>query len=1556
MGAKPNYPYVTDAIRDISSGVLPDRLGKDSVSAVSKVVFVAASDAIYESEEAFIAYLDSLRLNENSYGAGNTLNSTSGMINASGLMGTLRKYLTEHQNPKNGLWEDEVSYQSVNGLMKLCTFFGSSFPNAERALDSAIKILLLPIDDELSGITFVYNPWVAIANLLNAVSDEKERELRQMLYSNAPAIFDMMAEKLGAFAKSDGGFSYQRDFSAPFSQDALVAVSGSAESDVNATTIAISTVLVYMSDVYDIDFPYFFGTEDSRYFLEELGRMNSIIKSSLLSEEPEIITFDDFDPEDGEIAGNMVLNPHPNIVVNIGDPETDGNDYVWVESAIVRNPTEGADPSDLVYYVKDKIKADAEDGEKKMGDEAFSTEFTISNLGSPGNCYVFEADMLFDGISDSSHPAAQLTFMRSKTALISAWVDIYQYTRFGKNYLRIQEYFAGADGIKENEIASGIPTDEWFKLRVEMYKDYSGEGGELMTKLKFYVNGKYAGSSDSGHYENGAYKDFLVSGVKLAYYRHSESAFYLNNVFVAKTNDVYKNESIPSYDYGEVSSDKVIWDFEDGIPSVDSFFGEMFYDDEELGFTSIDPKNWTSELDSLYGEKQGTKLYCAEDPANTENKVLKAYSQNTKKSQYKATVYIDDLPLSENASTLEIEFDYYFDKISWIYAENLLSVNLHNSNGKALASVSLVALDWQRSHNTRKAGIKIGNKLLEGFTLLSERWYSFKLVYHIDELDPEGSKMLVYVESDSGGYVCIANENLPNKRDTVSGVGFEFHCYDVRGTQYVDDISVSRTEREYIPEIPVKGEDVDLPVPEDNSIYVTDSQRGEGKYFKDGIDFSSVTIKDLISKGLMAENTVRGDGVEKGNRELSVKNEKDAYLLYKSLGSGNHAINFVSGAHAYDGFIFETDIMLDGVDTEEGRDIRFTGTKTNGTADSGLYAFNIKICKNYDEEKGGYILTIGGNEQKIIIPDKTWINLRLEAFGTKKGSALEFYINGELVIRQALTDSIEGIVGVELYTPATYNGHGWEEGEIRIDNTYVSGFGDPPEQIEIGGNSRDEGKNKDSAISFENTTYEDIISSGAMANNSYRGDGVSEGNRVISIKDIEGNAALVYEATGSGNHALNFVSRSAAVDGFILEFDIRFDKMVAGDGRGIAFIGTTSNGTANAALWAINIKVSENPDKAVGGYILTLNGTERQFLIPDGVWTNIRLEIEGVNKGSPATLYINGEEAVFFSTTASISGIKGVELYTNSTYGGVIGFTGGSVALDNVYVSGMGKAPNVDVLEHGPRGEGEYKDKALSYTDVTYEELISLGHMAINKNRGDGVSADHRTISIHEHDGDNILLYGSNGSGNHSLNFVADTTVSYTSFVFETDISLEWVNAASGRDIRFTGSSKKGLSDSDLWGFNLRLCVNPDSAVGGYVISIPGTEDTLILPNDCWVNLRLVAEGINKGDALKLYVNGELKLISTLTSSIAGIKGVELYTASTYGGAQGYTEGAILLDNTYVGAISAPDEPSEPELPDEPEIPDDGEDTEFEIGNGGENIDGDAWVDCLLFFKSKRNK
>lgn len=1546
MKSMPNYTYATQQIEGVSSiSPLTVKLGSGMPMAVSRVVATASDDSKYATTESFIAYLDSLNFAKNSYSAGNVINSTSGQIKAHGHWDTLKAYLIEHQNPNNGLWESDVTYQSVNGLMKLCTVFGSSYPNAEKAMDSAITILKRPIDDELEGITYVYNPWVAISNLLHAVSEDKAKELRAMLHEEAEDIFKMTFEKLGAFVKPDGGFSYGREYSSPFSQEALVAVSGSVESDVNATSIAVSTVVTYMKQVYGIAFPTMFCPYDAVYFLDNLAEMDTIIKNRV--EDPVIDTFDEFLESDGQIQGNVVMRPGEYITNNVGDGDGLGEGYKWFESAIVPNPAPGADPKDMVLYVADKTYPDAPEGEKQIADAASSTEFRISNFSVPGNCYVFEADMMFNRTTETGSPLAQLTFVREGSALISSWVDFYQYKRFGQNYIRIQDYsnsFAGADGIRETELASGIPVDDWFKLRVELYKDYSGEGGKLTIYLKIYINGTLVSVSDTGHYEsaNESYKDFLVSAIRLSYYRHTASSLYLNNVFVGKTGAVYVPEKGGLEPDSEIADGKHIYDFEGGIINNNENFTEMFYNDEDLGMTSINAAFWNAALDEQYIKSGGAKITSVADPRNASNKVIKAYSYNTKTSAYKATMYVDDTQLAAGGKTYEIEFDYYFERIAWLFAGDFFSVNLQNDAGASLASVTFTSTDFADNYNTATSlGIRVGNSLVDGVRIKYDRWYSFKMVYYYDPDAPEASRMVIYVLHE-GEYVCISNDILPCKVDTPSRVGLTFHCYDIRGTQYIDDLVVSRTDAEYEHIVPAPGIMYEIPIEGDNNAYVTESSRGEGVYCENAISYTGTSYQKLISGGYMAKNTARGDGTEltdkitKIIRKISVEkvNGDDAFV-YSSLGSGNTAVNFISRAPAYDGFVFETDVKLSGVDSFPGRDIRFTGTTTNGTSDSGLWAFNVKFSINFNEDVGGYLITVANGDKAIGIPDDTWVNIRLEAKGLEKGSALILYVNGAEMITTTLNDSIKGIKGVELFTPSTYSGHGWEKGSISIDNTYLSGTGTAPNTYEITDSSHGEGENLGNAITYEGKTYAGLVSEGLMASNTKRGDGLSAGKRALYVDtELEGLSYLYYSSLGSGNHAINFVSQKNAYDGFVFETDIRLRAIDSSEPRALSFTGSTTNGTDDAKLYAYKLYMFVNPDLE-GTYVIMVANSKERVIVKDDSWVNIRLVASGLEKDSPLELFVNGESTIKTTLNNSISGIKGVELYTPSTYNGSQGWEGGEIHLDNTYVSGTGMKPGFPVVSGSSRGEGANLGSAISYDGVTYEEIIASGKMVKNTARGDGVEAGNRTISLVDIDGNKALAYTAIGSGNHSLNFALDKEVG-TGLIFETDIMLDGINTSEQRSITFMGTTTNGTANADCWSFTLKLCANPDTEQGGYFLTLGGSSYHAVIPDKTWVNIRIEVNGYRLSEEFYVYINGERVATGYLSGSISNVKGIELYTQSTYNGLQGLTEGTIYLDNTYATGTG-----EKPATPSTPTIPPEGSETP-ESGNSG-NMDGDGW-------------
>lgn len=281
LGQKPYYDTPNGVAGLESERPLTNRLTTPTVSAVSKVVPTVARE--FSSEENFRKYLDGLRINRDSYSAGHTLDSRSGEINNAGLADYLRDYLREKQCA-NGLWEEEISYNAINGLMKISPRFivADPFPNADKALASVMSVINEEIESGLDShlsqidtICYVYNPWVAIRDVIPFLLYEEQLAFKADLIEKAPDYFKNTLDKLRLFKKEDGGFSYYQTTSAPFSQGAHVAKLGARESDVNATAIAVSTVFKHILPVFGIssdEAPALYTKYDGVYFLSVLER------------------------------------------------------------------------------------------------------------------------------------------------------------------------------------------------------------------------------------------------------------------------------------------------------------------------------------------------------------------------------------------------------------------------------------------------------------------------------------------------------------------------------------------------------------------------------------------------------------------------------------------------------------------------------------------------------------------------------------------------------------------------------------------------------------------------------------------------------------------------------------------------------------------------------------------------------------------------------------------------------------------------------------------------------------------------------------------------------------------------------------------------------------------------------------------------------------------------------------------------------------------------------------------------------------------------------------
>ena len=229
----------------------------------------------------FVEYMDSLNLRERSYSGGNTLAAQNSQIKAAGqeFVDTLFDYLDSHQCSENGLWQPDVHYNSVNGLMKiqmLYTYFSRPLPNAERALENSILATIS--DENPTGITSVYNPWVCIGGMLSNIKQfvgaERYEYLLAKLRERAPEMICATYEKLKPYKRDDGGFSYNkvhvvREFNV--SQSAPIAPGDVFESGVNGTCLGSTGPVRQIFWAINAPVVPFYCAKDYDRFLEIAG-------------------------------------------------------------------------------------------------------------------------------------------------------------------------------------------------------------------------------------------------------------------------------------------------------------------------------------------------------------------------------------------------------------------------------------------------------------------------------------------------------------------------------------------------------------------------------------------------------------------------------------------------------------------------------------------------------------------------------------------------------------------------------------------------------------------------------------------------------------------------------------------------------------------------------------------------------------------------------------------------------------------------------------------------------------------------------------------------------------------------------------------------------------------------------------------------------------------------------------------------------------------------------------------------------------------------------------
>ncbi len=203
----------------------------------------------FASEGAFLSYLESFDWKNNSYYAGNTVAAMGSQIIAAGYAQLCADFLNKYQNPDTGFWSEDTGMRGgVNGFLKISSFYRNAGIGIKMPEAATRSIISCMTSEEIgSTVCHLYNVFNAMDNILVSLRSsgaayglEFAERVQDQLLRNAPEALVYAKYKTEVFAKGDGGFSFMRDKTSWKSQEAIVALQDTAESDVNASVLCTS--------------------------------------------------------------------------------------------------------------------------------------------------------------------------------------------------------------------------------------------------------------------------------------------------------------------------------------------------------------------------------------------------------------------------------------------------------------------------------------------------------------------------------------------------------------------------------------------------------------------------------------------------------------------------------------------------------------------------------------------------------------------------------------------------------------------------------------------------------------------------------------------------------------------------------------------------------------------------------------------------------------------------------------------------------------------------------------------------------------------------------------------------------------------------------------------------------------------------------------------------------------------------------------------------------------------------------------------------------------------
>jgi len=211
--------------------------------------------------------------------------------------------------------------------------------------------------------------------------------------------------------------------------------------------------------------------------------------------------------------------------------------------------------------------------------------------------------------------------------------------------------------------------------------------------------------------------------------------------------------------------------------------------------------------------------------------------------------------------------------------------------------------------------------------------------------------------------------------------------------------------------------------------------RGEGSYASDAntLTYTGTTATALGEAGKMTATngaTLDGEGITAS--VVNVNGDAALHLSNNPSASAGY-FNIASDVLNKNKYVFETDIMfIDATSNRSSQNYEFlqfySSTATDGSSSFWGGMTSLAFTAKTVDDVTTYYVERG--EGKVVVNPGEWVNIRFEFEDWKTtGSAIKYYVNGELIYTGATTKTTTAFRFIRLWAPPSSTAN------IYIDNT-----------------------------------------------------------------------------------------------------------------------------------------------------------------------------------------------------------------------------------------------------------------------------------------------------------------------------------------------------------------------------------------------------------------------------------------------------------------------------------------------------------------------------------------